>query len=120
LVLGIVSGLIAVALFAGGVVASHMRLRAEMDAKFHVYDMTTQKQHEELMLRLSGIEDHIMWTENSVETLATEIPRAIELHEYKMHQKEFLKLGSPTKFEIKLPRKPKVGFATANHASMSP
>lgn len=97
----LVSGLIA------GPICAYYKGKIDTEAKFASLHMKLQIQHEEIMLALIDIENSGDWTEASVEELAEKIPQAIQVHEYKMHPKEYHSPASPTKIAIVLPKKPK-------------
>jgi len=105
---GIVVGLVSlISGLIGGPIVAYYKGRLETESKFASLHMELQQQHEEIMLALVDIENSGDWTEASVEELAEKIPLAIQLHEYKMHPKEYASPASPTEIKIILPKKPK-------------
>lgn len=110
LVLGIIVTLITIGSFVGTGVGFYYKLRMEIEAKFATRDMEAREQHNQVMDALGDVGNQLEWNVAATEQLANEIPRAIQMHEYKMHPKEYKSIGSPTRFEIKLPVKPKTGF----------
>ena len=99
-----------VILVTGGIagpICAYYKGKLDTEAKLASLHMRLQQQHEEIMLALIDIENSGDWTEASVKELAEKIPLAIQIHEYKMHPKEYASPASPTKIKIVLPKKPK-------------
>ena len=109
-ILTAVGTILAVATFAGALAATYYKGKMDTEAKFATRDMEAQKRHEEIVGALKDVSNQLQWNVAATEQLANEIPRAIQIHEYKMHPKEYKAAGSPTQFEIRLPKKPANGF----------
>jgi hypothetical protein len=96
----------ALVLAIGGPLSAYWIGRMQTEEKFAQQAISQQVMHEEIMLELTKVKQHILYTEDGLEDLSEQIPFYFQLHEAKMHPKEFASKSSPTPVVIALPKKP--------------